>query len=141
MFPFIRAPPKSKQHNSEPTHPNALPIPNPLFAPNLPAPILSDCCLQHFSKNTNQVHKIVCSVAPPVPNIPNIPLGHYFVPNMSQWRFPQHRPSIVNQDTTTVNSAPPNVQAHIAHSNTKVPLRIYQNSPVLINMQSPSGAQ
>ena len=27
--------------------------------------------------------------------------------------FPQHRPSIVNQDTTTVNSVPPNVQAHI----------------------------
>ena len=73
--------------------------------------------------------------------MPNIPLGQNFVPNMSHWRFPQHRTSIVNQDTTTVNSLPPNVHPHIAPSSTNVPLQIYQNSPPLIDMQSPSGAQ
>ena len=30
---------KTQQHNSEPAHPNALLIPNPVFAPNLTAPI------------------------------------------------------------------------------------------------------
>ena len=73
--------------------------------------------------------------------MPNIPFGQNFVPNMSHWRFPQQRPSIVNQDTQTVNSLPPNVHTHIAPSSTYVPLRIYQNSPPLIDMQSPSGAQ
>ena len=73
--------------------------------------------------------------------MPNIPLGQHFVPNMGHWRFPKHRASIVNQDTTTVNSVPPNIQAHIAPSSTNAPLRIHQNSPLLIDMQSPSGAQ
>ena len=40
-----------------------------------------------------------------------------------------------------MNSVPPNVQAHIVPSSTNVPLRIYQNSPLLIDMQSTSGAQ
>ena len=40
-----------------------------------------------------------------------------------------------------MNSLPPNVHTHIAPSSTNVPLRIYQNSPTLIDMQSPSGAQ
>ena len=71
--------------------------------------------------------------------MPNIPLGQNFVANMSHWRFPQHRPSIVNQDTNTVNSLPPNVQAHIAPSITTFPQQIYSNSPLLIDMQSPSG--
>ena len=60
---------------------------------------------------------------------------------MSQWRFPQHKPSIVNRNINTVNSVPPNVQAHILPSNTNIPQRIYLNSPLLNNMQSPSGAQ
>ena len=94
-----------------------------------------------FQNNNNPVHKAVRSVAAPVPNMPNIPLGQNFVPNMSHWRFPQHRPSIVNQDITTVKSLPPNVHTHIASSSTYVPLRIYQNSPPLIDMQSPLGAQ
>ena len=73
--------------------------------------------------------------------MPTIPLGQNFVPNMSHWRFPQHRPSIVNQDTTTVNSLPLNIHNHIAPSSTNIPQRIYSNSPLLIDMQPPSGAQ
>ena len=69
--------------------------------------------------------------------MPNIPFGQNFVPNMSHWRFPQHRLSLVNQDITTVNK----VQAHIAPSITNVPHRIYQNSPLWIDMQSPSGTK
>ena len=94
-----------------------------------------------FRNNNNRVNEVVRPVAAPVPNMPNIPLGQHFVPNMNHWRFPQHRPSIVKQYTTTVNSVPPNLQAHIAPSNTDVPLRIYQNPPLLIDMQSPSGTQ
>ena len=143
------APPSAniQQHNSEPAHPNVLPIPNPVFAPNLTAPIphapLINLPLVNnpFQNNNNPVNKAVRSVAAPVPNMPNIPFGQNFVPNMSHWRFPQQRPSIVNQDTTTVNSLPPNVHTHIAPSSTHVPLRIYQNSPPLIAMQLPSGAQ
>ena len=73
--------------------------------------------------------------------MPNIPLGQNFVPNMSHWRFPQHNPSLVNQDITTVNNVAPKEQAHIATSITNVPQRIYQNSPLLIDMQSQLGAQ
>ena len=142
------APPSqnTQQHNSEPAHPNDLPIPNPVFAPNLTAPIphatlVNQPLVKIFQNNNNRVQKIVRSVAPPVPNMPNIPLGQNFVPNLSHWRFPQHRPSIFNQDTTTVNSLPPNVHIHIAPSSIKFPLRIYQNSPPLIDMQSLSGAQ
>ena len=71
--------------------------------------------------------------------MPNIPLGQSFVPNMSHWRFPQHRPSLVNQDITTVNNVAPNVQAHIAPSVTNFPQQIYSKTPLLIDMQSPSG--
>ena len=139
--------PNTQQHNSEPAHPIDLPIPDPVFAPNFTAPILHAPMINQppvyntFQNNNNRVNKVIRSVAPPFLNLPNIPLGQNFVPNMSHWRFPQHRPSIVNQDTTTVNSLPPNVHTHIAPSSTTVPLRIYQNSPRLIDMQSPSGAQ
>ena len=92
------APPSlnTQQHNPEPTHPNALPIPNPVFAPNLTAPIPhaplinQPPFLNTFQNNTSQVLKVVRSVAPPVPNMPNIPFGQNFVPNMGHWRFPQH---------------------------------------------------
>ena len=60
---------------------------------------------------------------------------------MSEWRFPQHRPSTVNQDINTVNSLPPNVQAHFLPSSKYFPQRIYPNSPILIDMHSPSGIQ
>ena len=73
--------------------------------------------------------------------MPTIPLGQNCVPNMSHWRFPQHRPSIFNQHTTTVNSLPPNIRNHIASSSTNIPQRIYSNSPLLIDMQPPSSAQ
>ena len=44
--------------------------------------------------------------------------------------------------TCTVNNVQaPNVQAHIAPSVTNFPQRIYSNSPILIDMQSPSGPQ
>ena len=138
--------PNIQQNNSEPAHPNVFPIPNPVFAPNLTAPIPHASLINPplvnntFQNNNNLVHKAVRSVAAPVPHMPNIPFGQNFEPNMSHWRFPKQRPSIVNQDTTTVNSLPPNVHTHIAQSSTYVPLRIYQNSP-LIDMQSPSGAQ
>ena len=82
---------------------------------------------------------MVRSVAPPVANMPNIPLGQNFVPNMSHWGFPQHRPSIINQDINTVNSVPPNVQAHILPLKIKIPQKIYSSSSLLIDMQSPSG--
>ena len=147
LHPSAPPSPNTQQHNSEPARPNDLPIHNPVFAPNLTAPIPHAPLINHpfvnktFQNNNNRVHKDVRSVAPPVPNMPNIPLGQNFVPNMSHWRFPQHRPSIVNQDTTTVNSLPPNVHTHIAPSSTYVSLRIYQNSPPLIDMQSPLGAQ
>ena len=142
-----RAPqsPNNQQHNSEPAHPNVLPIPKPVFAPNLTAPIPHAPLINqslvnnNFQNINNRVHKFVRSVAPPFPNIPNIPLGQSFVPNMSHWRFPQHRPSLVNQDITTVNNVAPNVQAHIAPSVTNFPQQIYSNSPLLIDMQSPSG--
>ena len=81
------------------------------------------------------------SVAPPVPNMPSIPLGQNFLPNMSHWRFAQHRASIVNQDFNTVNSVPLSVQAHILPSNTNIPQQLYSNSPLLIDMQLPSGTQ
>ena len=73
--------------------------------------------------------------------MPNITLDQHCVPNMSHQRFPQNRPSIVHQDITTVNSVPPNIQEHIAPSKTNVPLQTYQNSPLLIDMQSPSGTK
>ena len=147
LHPSAPPSPNLQQHNSEPAHPNVLPIPNPVIAPNLTAPIphapLFNPPLVNntFQNNNNPVHKAESSDAAPVQNMPNIPFGQNFVPNMSHWRFPQHRPSIVNQDTTTVNSLPPNVHTHIAPSSTYVPLRIYQNSPPLIDMQSPFGAQ
>ena len=93
----------------------------------------------NFQNSNNRVHKVVRSVAPPFPNMPNIPLGQSFVPNMSHWRFPQHRPSLVNQDITTVINVAPNVQAHIASSVSNFPQQIYSNSPRLIERQSPSG--
>ena len=138
--------PNTQQHNTEPAGPNDFPIPKPVFAPIFTAPIphatlVNQPLVKTFQNNNNRVHKVVRSVAPPVPNMPNIPLGQNFVPNMSHWRFPQHRPSIVNQDKTTVNSLPPNVHTHIASSSTNVPLRTYQNSPPLIDMQSPLAAQ
>ena len=147
MHPSVPPSQNTQQHNSEPAHPNDLPIPNPVFAPNLTAPIQHATLINQppvnntFQNNNNRVHKVVRSVAPPIPKMPNIPLGQNFVANMSHWRFPQHRPSIVIQDTTTVNSLLPNVHAHIAPSSTNVPLQIYQNSPPLIDMQSPSGGQ
>ena len=147
MHPIAPPSPNTQQHNSEPARPNDLPIPNPVFVPNLTAPIQHAPLINQplvnntFQNNKNRVHKVVRSVAPPIPNMPNIPLGQKFVPNLSQWRFPQHRPSIVNQDAITVNSLPPNVHTHIAPSSTNIPQRIYSNSPLLIDMQSASGAQ
>ena len=146
LHPSAPPSPNTQQHNTEPAHPNDLPIPNPVFALNLTAPIPqatldNQPLVKTFQNNNNRVHKVIRSVGPPVPNMPNIPLGQNFMPNMSHWRFPQHRSSIFNQDTTTVNSLPPNVFAHIAPSSTYVPPRIYHNSPPLIDMQSPLGAQ
>ena len=147
LHPSAPPSPNTQQHNTEPAHPNDLPIPNPVFAPNLTAPIPHAPLVNqplvnnNFQNNINRVHKVVRSVAPPFPNMPNIPLGQNFVPNMSHWRFPQHRPSIVNQNVNTVNNVAPNVQAHIAPSVTNFPQQIYSKSPILIDMQSPSGAQ
>ena len=126
LHPSAPPSPNTQQHNSEPAHSNDLPILNPVFAPNLTATIphvpLINLLPVHntFQNNTNQVHKRVRSVAP-APNIPNIPLGQHFVPNMSHWRFPQHRPSLVSKDINTVNNVAPNVQAHIAPSVTNFP--------------------
>ena len=39
LHPSAPPSPNIQQHNSEPTHANALPIPKPVFAPNLTAPI------------------------------------------------------------------------------------------------------
>ena len=144
LHPSAPPSPNIQQHNSEPAHLNVLPIPNPVFAPNFTAPIPqatldNQPLVKTFQNNNNPVHKAVRSFAAPVPNMPNIPLGQNFVPNMSHWRFPQHRPSLVNQDATTVNNVAPNVQAHIAPSATNFPQQIYSNSPLLIDMQSPSG--
>ena len=152
LHPSAPPSPNIQQHNSEPAQPNVLPIPNPVFAPNVTAPILQTQKINQppvyntFQNNNNRVNKVIRSVAPPFLTMPNIPLGQNFVPNMSHWRFPQHRPSIVNENATTVNSLPPNVHAHIAPSSTTikhhyVPPRIYHNSPPLIDMQSPLGAQ
>ena len=60
---------------------------------------------------------------------------------MNHWRFPQKRPTLANQENTTVSNAAPNVQAHIAPSITNVSQRIYQNSALLTDMESPSGTQ
>ena len=137
-FPLHSSAPPSpniQQHNYEPAHPNDLSIPSPVFAPNLTAPIPHDPLIiqplvnNTFQENNNRLHKVVRPVAATVPNLTNIPLGQKFVPNMSFWRFPPHRPSIVNQDINYVNSVPPNEQAHILSSNTNIPQQIYQNSP------------
>ena len=147
LHPSAPPSPNTQQHNYQSTHPNDFPIPNPVFAPNLTAPIPHAPLINQppvhntFQNNTNQVHEFIRPVAPLVLNIPNIPLGQHFVPNMSHWRFPQHRPSLVNQDIATVNNVAPNVQAHIAPSVTKFPQQIYSNSTPLIDMQSPYGAQ
>ena len=141
LHPSAPPSPNTQQHNTEPAHPNDLPIPNPVFAPNLSAPIPHAPLINqplvnnNFQNSNNRVHKVVRSVAPPFPNMPNIPLGQSFVPNMSHWRFSQHKPSLVNQDITTVN----NVAPHIAPSVINFPQQIYSNSPLLIDMQSPSG--
>ena len=147
MHPSAPPNPNTQQHNSEPASPNDFPIPNPVFEPNLTAPILHALLINqplvnnNFQNNNNRVHKVVRSVAPPIPNMTNIPLGQNFVPNMSHWHFPQHRPSIIHQEINTVNSVPANVQAHFLPSNTIIPQRIYSNAPLLIDMQSPSGTQ
>ena len=145
MHPSAPPSPNTQQHISKPAHHNSHPIPNPVFAPNLTAPIPHAPLINqppahnNFQNNTSQVHKVVRSVAPRFPNMPNIPFGQNFLPNMSHWRFPQHRPSLVNQDATTLNNVAPNVQVHIATSVTNFPQQIYSNSPLLIDMLSPSG--
>ena len=145
MYPSAPPSPNTQQHNSESTNLNALLITKPVFAPNLSAPIPHAPSITQppvhntFQNNSNQVHKVVRSVAPSVPNMHNIPFGQNFVPNMSNWRFSQHRPSIVNQDINTVNTVPPKVQANILPSNTNIPQRTYPNSLLLIDMQSRSG--
>ena len=114
-------PPSStnQQQNIEPAIPNALPLPDPLFAPNLiapcpHAPLVNQPPVHNtFQNKTNQVNKVARTVAPPVPNMPNISLGQQFLPNTSHWRSPQQRPSKANQGTTTVNSLPQIVLAHI----------------------------
>ena len=147
LHPSAPPSPNTQQHNSEPARPNDSPIPNPVFAPNLNAPISHAPLINQplvdndFQNSNKRVHKIVRSVAPPFKNMPNIPLGQSFVPNMSHWHVPQHRPALVNQDITTVNNVAPNVQAHIAPSVTNFPHLLYSNSPFLINMQTPSGTQ
>ena len=145
LHPSAPPSPNTQQHNSEPARPNDSPIPNPFLAPNLTAPIShaplinQPLVYNNFQTSKNRVHKVVRSVARPFPNMPNVPLGQNFVPNMSHWRVPQHRPSLVNQDITTVNNVAPNAQEHIAPSVTNFPQQIYSNSPLLIGMQSPSG--
>ena len=87
------------------------------YAPLINQPLVKNT----FQNNNNRVYKVVRSVAPPVANMPDIPLGQNFVPNMSHWGFPQHRPSIINQDINTVNSVPPIVQAHILSLKINIP--------------------
>ena len=94
-----------------------------------------------FQNNTKQVHTVVRPVAPPVPNIPNILLGQHFMTNISHWRFPQHRPPLVNQNITPVNNVAPNVQAHIAPSVSNFPQQICSNAPLFIDMPSSFGTQ
>ena len=145
LHPSAPPSPNTQQHNSEPARRNDSPISNTVFAPNLNAPIPHAPLINqplvnnNFQNSNNRVHKIVLSVAPPFANMPNIPLGQSFVPNKKHWRVPQHRPSLVNQDITAVNNIAPNVQAHIAPSVTNFPQQIYSNSPLLIDMQLPSG--
>ena len=69
------APPSlnNQQYSPETTHPNALPIPNPVFAPNITAPnphaplINQPPVHNTFQNITSQVLKVVRSVAPSVP--------------------------------------------------------------------------
>ena len=134
LHPSAPLSPNTEQHISEPADSNVLPIPNPVFAPNLTAPIphaplINQPLVHNTFQNNNRVHKVVRPVAAPVPNMPNIPLGQSFVPNMSHWPFPQQRPSLVNQDITTVNKVAPSLQARIAPSFTYFPQQIYSNSP------------
>ena len=84
LHPSVPPSPNTQQQNSKPARPNDLPIPNPVFAPNLiarvpHAPLINQPLARNpFQNNSNQVHKVVRSVATPVPNIPNIPLGQHF---------------------------------------------------------------
>ena len=64
-----------------------------------------------------------------------------FVPNLSHWRFPQHRPSIVNQDTNTVNSVPLNVQPTFCPQKLIIHNKYIWVHPLLVDMQSPSGTK
>ena len=92
LHPSAPPSPSNQQHNSETPRPNDFPIPNPVFAPNLTAPIPHAPLINqplvnnNFQNSNNRVHKVVPSVALPFPNKPNIPLGQSFVPNMSHWR-------------------------------------------------------
>ena len=84
LHPSAPPSPNTQQHNTEPTHPNDLPIPNPVFAPNLtapipPAPLINQPLVNNnFQNSNNRVHKVVRSVAPPLPNMPNITFGQNF---------------------------------------------------------------
>ena len=116
------------QHSVEPTVNNEPCSLNPVFAPNLTGLILHASLISqphlhnNFQNCTNRVHKVGRSVAPPALNMPNIPPGQKFVPNMSYWRFSRHKPSIVNQDiTTAVYCVPPISQAKYCTS-TKINL-------------------
>ena len=129
--------PNTQRHKFEPTNPYTLFTPNPVFAPNFTAPISNAPWMRQvsvhntFQNNNYRVHKAVRSVAAPVLNMHNSPLGQYCVPNMNHWRFLQHIPSIVHQDITTVNSVPPNAQAHIAQAHiAQAHVALCQTSPV-----------
>ena len=89
LHPSAPASPNTQQHNSEPARPNEFPITSPVFAPNLTAliphaPLINQPLVNNnFQNSNNRVHKVVRSVAPPFPNMPNISLVQSFVPNMS----------------------------------------------------------
>ena len=81
LHPSSPSSPNTQQQKCEHTKPNALPIPNPLFAPNFTAPNSHAPLINQppfhntFNNNNNPVHKVVRSVTAPVSNMPNIPFG------------------------------------------------------------------
>ena len=73
----------------------------------------------HHCLKTNEVREPNRSATPLVHNMCTISLNQQFAPNISLWRSPQHRQSILNQSTAAVNIVLPNI--HTVHQNHKHP--------------------
>ena len=96
LHPSAPPSPNTQQHNTEPAHPNDLPIPNPVFAPNLTAPIPHAPLINqplvnnNFQNSNNRVHKVTTSIIVPGLATPVFqPTYPYVGPTPLSWSSPQ----------------------------------------------------